>query len=166
MKFTTATRWMLLAALLPAATWATLRTSGAAPIAPHGVQEAPGLARRPETPPPDDGRSARIKQLDAQIKALRDQHKADVEPLQAQIKALNDKFQQQLDALQAQRLELVEEGAPGLKELDEQETADLNALAAREKDEVDKVHARYNDERKAIRDRYQQRRRELESGRK
>lgn len=166
MNITGTMRWMLVAAVLSAATWATLRTSGAAPIAPHGAQQAPGLARRPETPPPDDGRSAQIRQLDAQIKALRDQHKADVEPLQAQIKALNDKFQQQLDALQSQRLELVEAGVPGLKELDAQETADLDALAAREKDELDKLHARYNDERKAIRDRYQQRRRELEAGHK
>jgi len=166
MKFSRSAPWMLAAAVLAVAALSSVHAGRVALAAPHGVQDAPGLAKRPEAAPPTDSRAGQIKQLDAEIKALRDRHKADVDPLQTHIHELNDKFQQQLDALQEQRLALVEEGVPGLKELDAQETADLNALAAREKDEIDKLRARDNDERKAIRDRYEQRRRELEAGRK
>jgi len=117
--------------------------------------------------PADDPRRMLIKALDEQIRSLREQFKSQTAPLEAQIKALREKFDADLKSLEAQRAALVEQGeSPGLKDLNEEEAAQLAALADRERAEIEKIHQRYNEERKTIRQTFQQRRHGLEMGKK
>src|SRR5439155_1584469 len=108
---------------------ASARDSGSA--TPTAAANHPDLQRAPVRPGAGpierqdrEERSGRVRELDAQIKALRDQYHAALDPLESQIKALKEKFEPQIQALEDQRRDLVESGKPpAIRELDEKEGA-------------------------------------------
>ena len=119
-------------------------------------------AQETSTPAAPATRDPRIAEIDAQIKALREQFHAQLDPLEAQVKALRNKFEPQISALEDQRRELVESGKPAeIRALDEQEAAEMKSLADQEKTEIEKVRQHFADERKEVQAKYQQRRKEL-----
>jgi len=110
----------------------------------------------------DEGRRAQIRDLDAKIKSLRDDFKAQADPLQTQLKALREKLEADLKPLQDQRKMLVEQGeSPGLIALDQDEASQLASLADQEKAEIEKVRQRYEDQKKQLQADFQKRRQEL-----
>src|SRR5262245_55911870 len=87
----------------------------------------PAPKQIPTNPTPKD---PRIAQLDTQIKTLRAQYHAQLDPLEAQVKATKDKFDPEIKTLEDQRHDLVEAAKPPrVRELDEQEAAELQQLA-------------------------------------
>jgi len=116
-------------------------------------------------PPVDDARRGQLAELDAKIKQLRQEFRAELDPLQAQVKAVRDKYEPQIKSLEDQRKTLAEESKlPKIQQLDREEDADLAALAEREKTEVEKVKTRFADERKEIQQRYDEQRKEAHLG--
>lgn len=102
-----------------------------------------------------------IKQLQGQIKSLRDELHSQLDPLQSQIRALHEKYDPQIQGLEDQKKTLVEQGKPAaIQQLDRQEDAELAALVEREKTEVEKVHQQTATERKEIQEKYDARRKE------
>ena len=129
-----------------------------------GAQAIHGsAAKSPNTPStkatPTD---PRIADLDAKIKALREQYKAQLDPLQAQVKELQTKYEMQITALEDQRREIVESGeSADMRALEEQEAAEMKSIGDQEKAEIEKVRQRYDEMRKDARAKYQERRKEL-----
>jgi TolA-binding protein len=88
----------------------------------------------------------RIADLDAKIKALREQYKAQLDPLQAQVKELQTKYEMQITALEDQRREIVESGeSADMRALEEQEVAEMKSIGDQEKAEIEKVHSARRD---------------------
>jgi Skp family chaperone for outer membrane proteins len=130
------------------------------------VRPSPTPGNRPSEPPgsPDQ---LRIKELDLQIRTLRDQYKAQADPLQAQVKLLRETLDADLKPLEDERHELVLRGeSPSLRELEVDETGQLAALADREKADVEKVHQQYAAERATLKASFDAKRRELHGGRR
>lgn len=148
-------------------------------LASHGrrAEAAPPPTDRPvaivKTPEPrgDEGRmrgndaqSGPIRDIDAQLKALRDEYKSQMDPLQAQIKALRDKYDPQIKDLEAKRKDLVlANESPELRALSEDEDKQLAALADQEKTEVDALRQKFSDQRKALRASFDEKRKELKA---
>jgi hypothetical protein len=162
-----------LVVLISIAAWAGHRgDASAAPPAARAAAMTPALQSRPATAGtlPADGsvnaeRNARIRDLDTQIKSLRDSYHQQLDPLEAQIKGLHEKFDPQIQSLVDQRKDVVESGKPdNIRALDEQESSELAALADKEKADVDKVRADYGAQRKAIQQKYDDQRKALRGG--
>lgn len=151
-------RILLLAAMAGLGVW-TLR-GGVWPAQADPAK--PSAKATPQATTAATSRDPRVAELDAQIKALRDQYKAEIDPLEAQVKAVRGKYDAQINTLVDQRKELVEsEKSPEIRALDEQEAADLKTLADQERAEIEKVRQKYGDMRKDIQAKYQRRRQEL-----
>ena len=119
----------------------------------------PTMQKIPVAPAPKD---PRIAELDAQIKTLKEQYHSQLDPLQEQVKALKGKFDPQISSLEDQRRDLVEAAKPPrIRELDEQEAAELKQLGDEEKTELDKVRQRFADERKQVQEKYKEKRQDL-----
>ncbi len=136
--------------------------TGAPAVAPGGhpvaVPEGPGTSS-------SDPDKARIKEIDEQIRSLREQFKSQADPLQAQLKSLREKLDTDLKPLEDERRELVRRGeSPALQQLDDDEAAQLAALADKEKADVEKVHQDYAQQRAALKASFDQKRRELRTG--
>jgi len=169
------TRMLIIAALLCAAvatvTWlsggtARAVTPIAAPTLTPVVTPIGGAAGGPRTlpdaQPVGDARSAQIKDLEQQIKTLRDQYHSQLDPLQQQIKDLREKFDPQIKSLEDQRHDLIEAGkSPAMQDLDKQEANELASLSDQEKAEIDRVHQHFADTRKDVQARYQKEREAL-----
>ncbi len=160
---------LALIVLVSIVAWAAHR-GDAAPAAVKAAAMTPAMQKPPTAGTlPAEGsvdaeRNARIRDLDAQIKSLRDSEHQQLDPLEAQIKALHEKFDPQIQTLADQRKDLVESGKPdNIRALDEQEASDLAALADREKADIDKVRSDYAAQRKAIQQKYDEERKALRS---
>ena len=109
------------------------RMTSAAPSTASSRQPSLGIAATtPAASPagrPTDPRRAQIKQLDDQIRGLREQFHAQLDPLELQVKALRDKFDPQIKSL-------------------EQEVERLRQQFA---DERKEIHAKYDMRRKQLR---------------
>lgn len=131
-------------------------------VVPSG-RTAPPPGVRSERP--DNPDQARIKVLDQQIAALREQFKSQADPLQAQVKGLREKLEADLKPLVDERHDLVERGkSPALRDLDADEASQLAALADREKAEVEKLHQDYAQQRSALKAAFDLKRRGLRTG--
>ncbi len=156
--------------LISIVAWAAHR-GDAAPAAARAAAMTPAMQRPaaagtlPAEGSVDAERNARIHDLDAQIKSLRDSEHQQLDPLEAQIKALREKFDPQIQSLADQRKDLVESGKPdNIRALDEQEASDLASLADKEKADIQKVRDDYASQRKAIQQKYDDERKALHPG--
>ena len=112
----------------------------------------------------DEAQTGPIREIDAQLKALRDEYKSQMDPLQTQIKALRDKYDPQIKDLEAKRKDLVlANESPELRALSEDEDKQLAALADQEKTEVDALRQKFSDQRKALRTSFDEKRKELKA---
>jgi DNA anti-recombination protein RmuC len=130
---------------------------GARPLAAAPAREPmhrdpnaqPGPAAAPVTNP-------RLKQLDEQLQALRNQFHAQLDPLQAQIKTLRDQFEPQIKSLEDERHTLVEQAKPdAVQQLDQREADELAKLDDQEKAAIDKVRQDFAEQKKQLREKYQ-----------
>jgi len=105
----------------------------AAHAARASVAPASGSEPSPAAPATPAAKDPRVADLDNQIKSLRDQYHSELDPLETQVKALRDKYDPQIAALEDQRHTLVESTkSPQVRDLDDQETAELKQLADQE----------------------------------
>jgi hypothetical protein len=163
--------WGALLALAAVVAFGILTShSRRAEAAPPPADRPVAIVKSPE-PRGDEGRkhgdeaqSGPIHDLDAQLKALRDEYKSQLDPLQTQIKALRDKYDPQIKDLEAKRRDLVlANESPDLRALDEDQDKQLAALADQEKTEIDALRQKFSDQRKALRASFDEKRRELKA---